>query len=364
MHRMPGQSIPKRSSAPFWDHTDKASLIAMATVVAALNVVGWGVLILIVAPQGHHLGNSEIFGVGVGLTAFLLGARHAFDVDHIAAIDNTSRKLVADGQRPLGVGFWFSLGHSTVVFALAVAVALGVSALIEPVQDTDSTLQHSLALTGSVVAGTFLILMGLANLGTLARLTRIATQQGTTPYDDAALEEQLNRRGLLTPILAPVLRRVHKPVHMYPIGLLMGLGFDTATQIALLVLAGGTASVSLPWYAVLVLPVLFAAGMTLFDTADGVLMAYAYHWAAGRRLRRIAYNITITTISVVAALCVGMLIVLGLLVEEVSITWQPLVWLATLDTAGVGYALVGLLAVTWVASIAIWRRRTRIDGDG
>ena len=251
----------------------------MAAVVLLLNLVGWGVLIAFVAPHDYRVGEAGVFGIGLGVTAFLLGARHAFDADHIAAIDNTARKLVGEGKPALGTGFWFSLGHSSVVFALSLLLAIGIKVLVGPVQDDGSSLQHTLGVFGTLVAGSFLIVIGLMNLSALVGIVHVYRHMKAGTFDEDHLEHHLHNRGFLARIFKRTMRSVTKPWHLYPVGLLMGLGFDTATQVALLVLAGGTAAFALPWYAIMVLPVLFAAGMILFDTIDGVFMAHAYKWA-------------------------------------------------------------------------------------
>ncbi|MFH5821001.1 HoxN/HupN/NixA family nickel/cobalt transporter [Georgenia sp. AZ-5] len=359
---VPGPAAPdRRADAPAaggrrrWTGAEKRSLAGMVAVVVLLNVVGWGVLLLAVAPQGLVVGNAGVFGVGLGVTAFLLGVRHAFDADHIAAIDNTTRKLVGERRPALSVGFWFSLGHSSVVFGLAVLLALGVQAIAGHVVDENSTLQQTLGLVGTVVAGTFLILIGLLNLGSVRGIVKVFRELRGAPLDEAELERHLNSRGLLARLLGRFTRRVSRPWHMYPVGLLMGLGFDTATQVALLVLAGGTAALTLPWYAILVLPVLFAAGMSLFDAADGVVMARAYRWAFLAPVRKVYYNLTVTVLSVLAALGVGSVVLLQLLAEHVRPTGGLLGEVAALDLGNVGYVLVGLFVATWLVSIAVWR---------
>ena len=221
----------------------------MGAVVLALHVFGWGVLVFGVAPQHITLGSAGVFGVGLGVTAYLLGVRHAFDADHIAVIDNTTRKLVGEGTRSASAGFWFSLGHSSVVFGLAFLLAIGVRAIVGPVQDEGSPLLQTLGLVGSLVAGTFLILIGLSNLFAAVGIAKVFRRMRSGELDEAELERQLEQRGFLARLFARVMRRVSKPWHLYPVGLLMGLGFDTATQVALLVLAAGTAAFTLPWYA-------------------------------------------------------------------------------------------------------------------
>ena len=343
------------ANVPRWEQRDKASLAGMAGVVLLLNVIGWGVLVLGVVPHNYTLGSAGVFGVGLGLTAFLLGVRHAFDADHIAAIDNTTRKLVGEGKPALGVGFWFSLGHSSVVFGLSLLLALGVRALAGPVLNENSGMQQTLGLIGTIVAGSFLVLIGLINLIAVLGIARVFRQLRSGELDEAELERQLNNRGLLARLLGRVMRRVSRPWHAYPVGLLMGLGFDTATQVALLVLAAGSAAFTLPWYAVLVLPVLFAAGMSLFDTADGVFMARAYGWAFLKPIRKVFYNLTVTVLSVLVALVIGGIVLIGLLVEQLDIQSGPLARIGSLDLEYVGFIIVGLFILTWLVALAVWR---------
>jgi len=325
----------------------------MAGFVLLLNVVGWGVLLAFVAPHDYRVGEAGVFGVGLGVTAFLLGARHAFDADHIAAIDNTARKLVGEGKPAMGTGFWFSLGHSSVVFGLSLLLAIGVRVLAGPVQDGSSDLQHTLGVVGTLVAGSFLIVIGLMNLSSLVGIVHIYRHMKAGTFDEEHLEHHLHNRGFLARIFKRTMQRVTKPWHLYPVGLLMGLGFDTATQVALLVLAGGTAAYTLPWYAILVLPILFAAGMSLFDTIDGVFMAQAYKWAFLKPIRKIYYNFTVTMLSVTVALFIGAIVLLQLAATELDVA--ALGWVSTLDLEYVGFALVALFVVVWATSLAIYR---------
>jgi high-affinity nickel-transport protein len=321
----------------------------MASVVVLLNIVGWGVLVMFVAPHDYQVGDAGVFGIGLGVTAFLLGARHAFDADHIAAIDNTTRKLVGEGKPALGTGFWFSLGHSSVVFGLSLLLAIGVKVLAGPVQDESSSMQHTLGVFGTLVAGTFLIVIGLMNLSSIFGIAHIYKHMKAGTFDEEALEHHLHNRGFLARIFKRATHRVTKPWHLYPVGLLMGLGFDTATQVALLVLAGGTAAFALPWYAILVLPILFTAGMALFDTVDGIFMAHAYKWAFLKPIRKIYYNFTVTMLSVTVAFAIGLIVLLQLAAEELDV---PVIdWVAGVDLEYVGFALVGLFVVVWAASI-------------
>ena len=341
---------PGRFSAP-----DRRSIAGMGLFVLLLHVVGWGVLVFAVAPHGYQLGSTGVFGVGVGLTAYMLGVRHAFDADHIASIDNTTRKLVGEGKSAVGTGFWFSLGHSSVVFGAALLLVLGVRSVAGVVEDGDSGVGQTLGLIGTLVAGVFLLAIGLMNLVAAVGIARVFRRMRSGEFDEAELEHHLHNRGFLARLLGRVTRRVSKPWHLYPVGLLMGLGFDTATQVALLVLAAGSAAFVLPWYAILVLPVLFAAGMSLFDTADGVLMSRAYGWAFLKPVRKVFYNLTVTLLSVLVALVIGVLVLLGLIVEQAGVESGPLAWAASLDLGHVGFAIVGLFVLAWLAAVAVWR---------
>jgi high-affinity nickel-transport protein len=327
---------------------------AMFSVIVALHLIGWLTLVAFVAPQRLSLGDTAL-GIGVGLTAYTLGLRHAFDADHIAAIDNTTRKLMGDGQRPLGVGFFFSLGHSTVVFGLALLISVGVKALIGPVEDNSSALQHYTGIIGTGVSGGFLYLIALINVVVLVGILRVFVQMRRGTYDEAALDEQLNNRGLLNRFFGRFSRSITTSWQMYPLGLLFGLGFDTATEIALLVLAGTSAAAGLPWYAILCLPILFAAGMSLLDTIDGSFMNFAYGWAFSKPVRKVYYNITITGLSVAVALIIGSVELLGLLAEQLGLHGGFWDWLGGIDLNTVGYVIVGMFALTWVIALLVWR---------
>src|SRR4051794_13641612 len=337
-------------SGPEW-----TSLAGMAGFVLLLHVVGWGVLGGIVAPHNYAVGPHQAFGLGLGVTAYTLGMRHAFDADHIAAIDNTTRKLMTEGKRPLSVGFWFSLGHSSVVFGLVVLLAIGVRALAGQVADDSSTLQTATGVIGTLVSGTFLYIIAAINLVVLVGIVKVFRRMRHGEFDEAALEDQLDNRGFMNRILGGVTKAVTKPWQMYPVGLLFGLGFDTATEVGLLVLAGGAAVFALPWYAVLTLPVLFAAGMSLLDTIDGCFMNFAYGWAFSQPVRKVYYNITVTGLSVAVAFGIGTIELVSILAEKLGIVSGPLAAIAGLDLNSVGYAVVGLFVLTWLVAVAIWK---------
>jgi high-affinity nickel-transport protein len=327
----------------------------MAGSVLLLNIVGWGVLVAFVVPHRYNLGSSGVFGLGLGVTAFTLGMRHAFDADHIAAIDNTTRKLMAEGKRPLSVGFWFSLGHSSVVFGLCLLLSLGIRAVAGAVQNDSSALRQTTSLVGTSVSGVFLYLIAIMNLVVLVGIVKVFRTMRDGDFDEAELEQHLDNRGFMNRILKGATRAVRKPWHIYPVGILFGLGFDTATEVGLLVLAGGAAAFALPWYAILVLPVLFAAGMSMFDAADGCFMNFAYGWAFAKPVRKIFYNITITALSVAVALIIGTVELFSVLVDKLGIDNGPLAAIAGLDLNYVGYGIVGLFVITWIAALLVWR---------
>jgi nickel/cobalt transporter (NiCoT) family protein len=337
---------------------DRRSLWAMGSFIVLLHVVGIGVLCGVVAPRHFQLGGDHpVFTVGVGVLAYTFGLRHAFDADHIAAVDNATRKLLADdtGRKPLSLGFWFSLGHSTIVFALALLLSFGVKAVVGPVTSDNSALHSAAGVIGAGVSGVFLWVLGLLNLAVLLGILRVFRQMRCGVYDEAQLEEHLDNRGFMNRLLGGLTKSVRKPWHIYPIGVLFGLGFDTATEVGLLVMAGGAAAFNLPFYAILVLPVLFAAGMCLADTVDGVFMNVAYGWAFARPVRKVFYNITITSISVAVALIIGTIELVGVLVDEVGISSGPLVAVAHIPLDYAGYGIVGLFVVTWAVALAVWR---------
>ncbi|MER6817554.1 HoxN/HupN/NixA family nickel/cobalt transporter [Spirillospora sp. NPDC000708] len=334
---------------------ETARIGAMALFIAALHAAGWFSLVALVAPHHYDLGESGGFTVGLGVTAYTLGMRHAFDADHIAAIDNTTRKLMADGQRPLSVGFWFSLGHSTIVFSLCVLLGLGVRSLAGQVQNDSSSLHNVTGIIGTSVSGVFLMVIAVINTAVLLGILKVFRRMRHGDFDEAELEEHLNKRGFMNRFLSGATKTVNKPWHMYPIGVLFGLGFDTATEVSLLVLAGGAAAFSLPWYAILTLPVLFAAGMSLLDTIDGSFMNFAYGWAFSQPVRKVYYNITITALSVAVAAIIGVIELIGLLADKTGITHGPLAAIAAIDLNYVGYGIVGLFVLTWATALAVWR---------
>ncbi len=331
-----------------------ATVAGMAAVVGVLHLVGFFLLFAVVAPHEFDLGASGAFGVGIGMTAYTLGLRHAFDADHIGAIDNTTRKLMTDGQRPLSVGFFFSLGHSTIVFLLAIAFTVGIRGLSGAVADDGSWLHSATGLIGPTVSGTFLWIIGILNLLVLISIVGIFRRMRHGHYNEAELEDQLNNRGFMNRFYKRATGTVTKPWQMYPVGLLFGLGFDTATEVGLLATAGAAAAGGLPIYAILCLPILFAAGMSLLDSIDGAFMNFAYGWAFAKPVRKLFYNITITWLSVVVALVIGTIELMSVLAEKLALTGQPWDFVSGLDLNYVGYAIAGLFVLTWAGALVIW----------
>ena len=341
----------------FWallDGAQKRTLLLMIVVVAGLHVVGFVMLITLVAPHHYRLGTAGAFTVGIGVTAYTLGLRHAFDADHISAIDNTTRKLMAEGKRPVSVGFWFSLGHSTIVFALAFLISIGVRALDGPVKNSNSNLHQVTSTIGTLVSGSFLYVIAAINVGILLGIIKVFREMKSGRYDEQELEEELQKRGFMNRLLGRLTRAVSRPGQMYPIGMLFGLGFDTATEVALLVLAGGAAGAGLPWYAILCLPILFAAGMSLMDSIDGSFMNFAYGWAFSKPVRKVFYNITITGLSVAIAAVIGTIELGGLLASQLNLSGSFWNWFENIDINILGFVIVAMFVLTWAIALSVW----------
>ncbi len=342
----------------FWASLDggqRRTVLMMSSVIVFLHVAGFTTLIALVAPKHFGLGRAGVFTAGIGVTAYTLGLRHAFDADHISAIDNTTRKLMQEGRRPLSVGFWFSLGHSTIVFALAFLISLGVRSLDGPVRNGGSGLHRVTTSVGTLVSGSFLYVIAALNVVILFGIVKVFREMRSGLYDERELEEQLDKRGFMNRFLGRLTKRVEKPSQMYPIGLLFGLGFDTASEVALLVIAGSAGAAGLPWYAILCLPILFAAGMCLMDSIDGSFMNFAYGWAFSKPVRKVFYNIAITGLSVAVAVVVGTIELGGLLASELDLSGSFWSWFEHIDINLLGFVIVGLFVATWAISLSVWR---------
>jgi high-affinity nickel-transport protein len=315
-----------------------------------------GLILMAFATSGHYkLADGTMFGWGTGFLALTLGMRHAFDADHISAIDNTTRKLMAEGQRPMGVGFFFSLGHSSVVTALAVILNFGIKSLGVEVKNQNSKLHHYTGLIGTSVSGAFLVLIALLNLLVLVSVLKVFVAMRKGTYDETELEKHLDSRGFMMRFFGPIARRIDASWKMYPLGILFGLGFDTATEVALLVLAGSSVVAGLPWWAILALPMLFAGGMSLLDTIDGSFMNFAYGWAFSKPVRKVYYNIVITGLSVVVALFIGGLEVAQVIAQQLNFTGGFWNYALAFNINKAGFIIVLMFVAVWVTALAIWR---------
>jgi high-affinity nickel-transport protein len=337
------------------DASERRTIALLALAVIALHAIGFLVFATLVASARHRPAGAGSISIGIGVTAYTLGLRHAFDADHIVAIDNATRKLMSEGKRPLSVGFWFSLGHSTVVFLLALLLAFGVRSLANPVADHSSTLHQAGGVVGTLASGGFLYAIAALNLVILLGIVRVIRDMRRAVHDALALERQLESRGLLNRLFGTRTKTISSPRQMYPVGLLFGLGFDTASEVALLVLAGGAAGAGLPWYAILCLPILFAAGMSLMDTIDGSFMNFAYGWALSQPVRKVYYNLAVTGLSIAVAFVIGTVELGGLLAERAGFSGSFWAWLEGIDINMLGVVIVGMFLATWVIAICVWR---------
>lgn len=319
-------------------------LAGLYGVIAFLHVLGCA---LFVYYSAHHPAL-----VGLGFVAYMFGLRHAFDADHIAAVDDTVRYMLQKGKRPLGVGFFFSLGHSTVVLALAVAVIFAATAVKRDLPG----LQDLGGLIGASVSGTFLWVIGILNFIVLLDILKVWRQARTGKHSHAHLEELLGQRGFMNRMLGGRLRKIiNHSWQMYPLGILFGAGFDTASEVGLLAMTAGASAGDLPVAAVLSLPILFAAGMSALDTTDGVLMVKAYDWAFVNPLRKIFYNITITSLSIAVALIIGTIELLQVLIGMLDLRGRFFDLVAGLDFGLLGYVIVGIFMFAWGVSAMVWK---------
>jgi high-affinity nickel-transport protein len=328
----------------------------MFASILALHIIGFGIFILFVVP-GHYKG----LGIGVSILAYTLGSRHAFDADHISAIDNTTRKLMNDrvgvegARRPLSVGYWFSLGHSTIVVAIGAGLVVAEKAVYGAVSNNGSGLEKFGGVFGTLVSATFLFLIAVLNIVILVGIMKVFRSMRDGSYDEAELERQLNNRGLMFRFFGRWMKSITKEWQMYPVGVVFGMGFDTATEVALLATTALLAAKALPWYSIMCLPILFTAGMALLDTLDGCFMNFAYGWAFFNPVRKIYYNLAITGLSIAICVLVGAIEVLGLLPTELH--WRGPFWhfMEHFNINVAGYVIVGMFVLTWAAAMIIWR---------
>jgi len=336
-------TTPERTRLSF-SRREWIRLAGLYGFLAVLHVLGWG-LYLRYAAQFPPL-------VGLGLVAYMFGLRHAFDADHIAAIDDTVRYMLQKGKKPLGLGFFFSLGHSTIVLCLAVAIAFAATAVRQELPQ----LKNIGGIIGAGVSGAFLWIIGVLNLLVLLDILGVWKKAKSGAHDHKHLEELLLRRGLINRLFGGRFQKfLNHTWQMYPLGLLFGLGFDTASEVGLLAMTAGASAGNLPLPAVLCLPILFAAGMCLMDTTDGVLMSKAYGWAFLNPLRKIFYNITTISLSIVVALVIGTIELLQVLASMLGLEGPFWDFVAELDFGLLGYVIVGLFLLAWGVSVALWK---------
>jgi high-affinity nickel-transport protein len=334
-----------------FDRGERNRLAAFFGSIGVLHIAGWGLLLAYGA-------NHPAF-LALGGLAYTFGLRHAFDADHITAIDNMTRKLLQSGQKPIGVGFFFSLGHSTVVFLIAVALGFAVKWVVQGVNT--GQLKMIGGAVGLLVSGGFLVLIGVLNLVILLDIIRVYRRMRRGEYDRQGLENELTSGGVMTRLFGRIFRVINHSWQMYPVGFLFGLGFDTASEVALWAISAGAAAQGLPFTALISLPLIFAAGMSLMDTADGAFMAKAYSWAFASPMRKVFYNITITSLSVFVALFIGVVELVQVLVQMFHLQGGIFGAIAGFDIIGkAGYVIVAAFVVAWAGALIIYKVR-RID---
>jgi high-affinity nickel-transport protein len=349
-------SAPSGASAPIGPALTKGEKVRMAALYLVILGVTAFAFIAAFAYLPHQIpgevtGGGLLF-TGLALTAYILGLRHGFDADHIAAIDNTTRKLLNEGKRPLTVGTWFSLGHSTIVCGMIVALVFAFNA----VKSQYTAFASAGAVLGTLISGIFLFAIGLINVIIVLDVYRIFRGLRTRTLDQAALDEQLEKRGFLNRYFGRLFRLIEEPWQIYPIGVLFGLGFDTATEIIIIALATDLAFTgTFPLWAILILPLLFTCGMVLSDTSDGFSMRYAYGWAFLKPIRKIYYNLTLTIISVLVAFVIGGVELLQVISGEFHWGGPFWSWLDALDFEELGIGIVVLFLGCWIGAMVIYR---------
>jgi high-affinity nickel-transport protein len=332
----------------------------MMLAIAAVNAGGWLIYVMVVMP--HHfdyrgVGNSPGLGTGLGvaITAWFLGFRHAFDADHISCIDNTTRKLMSDGKRPLASGFFFSLGHSSVVVGVGVGITVAARAVFGAVVNPTSTYETAGGAIGTAMSAGFLYLIAILNLVVLTGIAKVFREMRRGTFDEAELEAQLQARGFMYRLFGRFMGSVNHSWQLYFVGLVFGIGFDTTTEVVLLAATAYAAIQGLPYYAVLALPALFSGGMMLFDTIDGFFMNFAYGWAFSRPVRKVYYNLIITSLSIGAAFIVGTIELIGVLATEIHLRGGFWDTLANFNINLAGLCIAALFVTVWAAAVAYWR---------
>ncbi|OLD55820.1 hypothetical protein AUI46_03440 [archaeon 13_1_40CM_2_52_13] len=325
---------------------EKFSVLLIYSAIGIATLIGFAASLVVGALSARL--------AALGILAYTFGLRHGVDADHIVAIDNTTRKLLQDGERPLTVGTWFSLGHSTIVVGVIVALVLATQSVVNQIP----VLHSSGAIIGTTVSGVFLFLIGLINAIIVLGIYRTFKMMKQGNLNESELENLLQNRGLLNRYFGSLFKIVRKPWQIYPIGVLFGLGFDTASEIALFAITIALAvSSPIPLWMVLLLPFLFTCGMVLADTTDGIAMRAAYGWAFLRPIRKIYYNLTVTVISVAVAFAIGGVELLQVIASELNLTGPYWDWLARLDFETMGFGIIGIFLAAWLVSTAYWKFR-------
>jgi nickel/cobalt transporter (NiCoT) family protein len=329
----------------------RGKIIGIYILLIVFNLVAWGLAFAGFAIQYPAL-------LGTALLAYTFGLRHAVDADHISAIDNVTRKLMQENKRPVAVGFFFSLGHSTIVVALSIAIAIAATFI----QSSIPALKNAGGLIGTSVSATFLYLIAIINILVLWEIFQAFQKvKRGEDYNDQTIDEFLNQRGLMGRFFRPLLKVVDKSWKMYPVGVLFGLGFDTATEVGILGIAAVEAGKGLPIFYILIFPALFTAGMCLLDTTDGILMLGAYGWAFVKPMRKLYYNLNITLVSVLVALVVGTIEVLSIIANQFNLSGGIWDYVGTLDFGLLGTLIIGIFVVSWVVSTIIYKVRKYDD---
>jgi len=348
-----------RQSFRTMSRTEKLRVAGMYASILLLHVLGFAVFAAYVLPA-HY----KFFGIGLCITAYTLGLRHAFDADHISAIDNTTRKVMnerhgTDKPRPFSFGYFFSLGHSTIVIAIGVGIIIAEKTVLPAVTHSNSGLESFGGTFGTIVSAAFLFLIGLLNLLILAGIVKVFRSMRRGEYNEAELERQLENRGFFYRFFGRWMKVIDKEWQMYPVGVVFGMGFDTATEVALLTSTALLASEHIPWQAIIALPILFTAGMSLMDTTDGVFMNVAYGWAFFNPVRKVYYNLAITGLSVAICFFIGGIETLSLIPQDFPNDFSQTsgFWgfMYNFDINKAGFVIVGMFIVTWAAAMAIWR---------
>ena len=342
-----GQATPKLGQlGSIFTRAEKAKIAVVYSALAVITILSMTAATIL----GHV---SPVLN-GLGIVAYVLGLRHGVDADHIAAIDNTTRKLMQQGKPRFTVGTWFSLGHSTIVVGLIAVIVFVTRTVIGQI----SALQSWGNVVGTLVSGAFLFVIGFINLLIVFGVYRLFKQAKQGTMKEEELEEYMVNRGFLNRLFKPLFKFVNDAWQIYPIGVLFGLGFDTATEVALIAISVGVGvSSTVPLWQILVLPLLFTCGMVLTDTTDGVTMRGAYGWAFLTPLKKIYYNLTVTVMSVMVAFVIGGIELIQVLSIELNMNGPVWSWFNNLDFETMGFAIVGVFVVTWGTAYIVWKRK-------